>query len=100
MFERRYFSETTALNLPSYNPSSRLYFAEGTPESPAAFAFEDGFFILRNQELEEHQPAFEPRGLDYADTLKPTPGVLANFSDMSYISKKIYDNQKVTILST
>src|SRR5665647_2831641 len=82
MFERRFFSETTSLNLPSYNPSSRLYFAEGTPVSPDAFAFETGFFILRDQELKENQLAFESRGLDYADILKPTPGVLSNFSDM------------------
>ncbi len=59
-----------------------------------------GFFILRNQELEEHQLAFESRGLDYADILKPTPGVLSNFSDMSSVSKKIYDNRKVSIFAT
>ena len=56
IFERRYFSETTSLNLPSYNPTSRLYFPKAQPGSPDTFAFEDGFFILRNQELEEHQP--------------------------------------------
>jgi hypothetical protein len=100
MFERRYFSETTALNLPSYNSSSRLYFAESTPASPDSFAFEDGFFILRNQELEEHQLAFESRGLDYSELLKPTPGVLLNFSDMSDRTKKIYDNRKVSIFAT
>jgi hypothetical protein len=100
MFERRYFSETTALNLPSYNPTSLLYFTEAQATSPDTFAFEEGYFVLRNQELEENQLAFESKSLDYASIFKPTPDILSNFSDMTYLSQKIYDNRKVTILST
>jgi hypothetical protein len=100
MFERRYFSETTPLALPSYNPTSLLYYTKAQPDAPDTFAFEEGFFVLRNLELEEHQLGFESKRLDYMDTFKPTPDILSNFSDMTYLSQKIYDNRKVTILST
>ena len=99
MFERKYFSETTALNLPSFNPTSLLYFTEAQAGSPDTFAFEEGYFLLRNQELEENQLAFESKSLDYASIFKPTPDILSNFSDMTYLSQKIYDNRKVTILA-
>jgi len=100
VFEKIYFSETKSLNLPSYMASSQLYFHETEAGSPDTFAFEDGYFILRNQELEEHNLGFESKSIDYGNFFKPTPEILSNFTDMTDLSQKIYDNRKVTILAT
>jgi len=100
MFERKFFSETTSLHLPSYYPQSQLYFHQAQPGSPPAFAFEEGVFILRNQELEENNLGFESASLDYGNFYQATPDVLSNFTEMSDQSQRIYDNRKVTVFAT
>ena len=37
--------------------------------------------------------------VDYAELFEPTPQILQKFSEMTFASNKIYDNQKVSILS-
>jgi len=100
MFEKKFFSGSTSLNLPSYYPQSQLYFHAAQPGSPPAFAFEDGIFFLRNQELEEHNLGFETESIDYGNFVGATPDVLSNFTEMSDQSQRIYDNRKVTIFAT
>jgi len=90
IFERRFFSKTKALDLPSYYGYGSLY-------SIDPFTFRDGFFILRNQELKETGLQFESS--NYLDLFEPTPDVLEKFSQMTFSSQKIYDNQKVSVLS-
>ena len=52
MFEKRFFSETKALNLPSYYSTSSFQ------STDPFITYETGFFILRNQELEENGLGF------------------------------------------
>ncbi|MCX6335525.1 MAG: hypothetical protein NT092_14705, partial [Bacteroidia bacterium] len=92
MFEQQFFSETKALNLSSYNASSSL-------DSTDSLSFNDGFFILRNQELEEKGLSFDSWVADFGNFLEPTHDILQKFSQMTYESQKIYDNHKVSILS-
>jgi hypothetical protein len=92
MFEQPFFSKTKALNLPSFYASSSL-------ETTDKFSFNDGFFILRNQELEEKGLGFFSMSADYGDLFEPTQDNLEKFSQMTFTSQKIYDNQKVSILS-
>jgi hypothetical protein len=92
MFEKRFFSQTMALNLPSYYSTSAFL-------STDPFVYETGFFILRNQELEENGLGFFSRTAEYGETFKPTPDVLNKFSNLTFTSQKIYDSQKVTILA-
>jgi hypothetical protein len=93
MFEKRYFSETTALNLPSYSSTSSFQ------STDPIIIYETDFFILRNQELEENGLGFYSRYAEYGDTYKPTQDILFKFSNLTFTSGKIYDNQKVTILA-
>lgn len=92
IFEKRYFSETEALGLPSYYTTFRL-------RSTDRFTFNDGYFILREEELKRSGLGFESMSLDYAETFKPTEDVLYKFSNMSLNSNKIFDNRKVSILA-
>jgi hypothetical protein len=92
MFEKWFFSETTALNLPSY-------YATSTLQSTDPMTFETGYFILRNQELEENGLGFYSGNAEYGETYLPTPEVLAKFSTLTSRYQKIYDNQKVTVLA-
>jgi hypothetical protein len=92
MFEKYFFSETKTLNLPWYKSSS-------TFNSSDTFTFGKGFFILRQQELNQHGLRFESTSMDYAETLEPAQENLIKFSDMITSSPKIYDNQKVCILA-
>jgi hypothetical protein len=91
IFEQPFFSETKALALPSYYTYSTL-------ASTDSFTFRDGFFILRNQILKEKGLEFES-SVDYFEPFEPTPSILNKFSQMTSASQKIYDNQKVSILS-
>jgi hypothetical protein len=100
MFEKKFFSGSTSLKLPSFYPQSQLYFHAAQPGSPPAFAFEEGIFFLRNQELEEHNLGFETESIDYGNFVGATPDVLSNFTEMSDQSQRIYDNRKVTIFAT
>jgi hypothetical protein len=93
MFEQGFFSETTALNLPSYYTTS-------TFQSTDPFIFETGFFVLRNQELEDNGLGFYSRNAEYGETYMPTQDTLFKFSNLTFRSQKIYDNQKVTILAS
>ena len=93
MFEKRYFSETTALNLPSYSSTSSFQ------STDPIIVYETDFVILRNQELEENGLGFYSRYAEYGDTYKPTQDILFKFSNLTFTSGKIYDNQKVTILA-
>jgi len=90
MFEQPFFSQTKALGLPSYhNAWHTIYTTE-----PYTF---DGFFILRNQELENNGLAFELNsGTNF---FMPTETTFLEFSDMTYAAQKIYDNRKVSILA-
>ncbi|HUW86384.1 MAG TPA: hypothetical protein VMV55_05845, partial [Methanoregula sp.] len=92
MFEKRYFSETKALGLPSYFTTFKL-------QSTDIFTFEDGYFILRDEELKRSGLGFESMSLDYAEMLKPTEDVLFKFSNMSSSFQKIYDNRQVSIIA-
>jgi phosphate/sulfate permease len=92
MFEQPFFSETKALDLPSY-------YTTGSLETTDVFTFNDGIFILRNRELEEKGLGFSSMSVDYAELFEPTPEILLKFSKMTFASNKIYDNQKVSILS-
>jgi hypothetical protein len=92
MFEKWFFSETTMLNLPSYSSTS-------TFQSTDPIIFDTGYFILRNQELEENGLGFYSGNAEYGQTYLPTPEVLAKFSNLTYRYQKIYDNQKVTVLA-
>ena len=91
MFEKKFFSETKSLGLPSYFTTFRLR-AEDT------FTYGDGYFILREEELKQGGLGFESASLDYAETFLPTPDNLGKFSAMSDASQKLYDNRKVSIL--
>jgi len=98
MFNREFFSETKALNVPSFESTSSLKSDEN------AFTFSKGenvFFILRNQELEEHGLEFQssPRPGWHAVMYDPTNDNLLKFSHMVDESQKIYDNHGVSILS-
>jgi hypothetical protein len=92
MFDQRFFSETSALNLPSYYTSSAF-------QSTDPFSFETGFFVLRNQELEENGLGFNS-GNEYGQTYMPTDDNLVKFAELSYTSRKIYDSKKVSILGS
>jgi hypothetical protein len=92
MFEKRYFSETKALGLPSFFTTFKL-------QSTDIFTYEGGYFIFRDEELKRSDLKFESKSLDYAESLKPTDDILYKFSNMSSSSLKIYDNQKVSILA-
>ena len=92
MFEKRYFSETKALGLPSFFTTFKL-------QSTDIFTYEGGYFIFRDEELKRSDLKFESKSLDYAESLKPTEDILYKFSNMSSSSLKIYDNQKVSILA-
>jgi hypothetical protein len=92
MFEKRYFSETRALGLPSFFTTFKL-------QSTDIFTYEGGYFIFRDEELKRSDLKFESKSLDYAESLKPTEDILYKFSNMSSSSLKIYDNQKVSILA-
>ncbi|MCX6329102.1 MAG: hypothetical protein NTZ85_06245 [Bacteroidia bacterium] len=85
MFEQPFFSKTKALNLPSFYAASSL-------ETTDIFSFNDGLFILRNQELEGKGLFFVTRSADYGDLFEPTKDILEKFSHMTYTSQKIYDN--------
>jgi len=92
-----FFSQTKALNLPSYNRSS--YF-----ELTDVLSLRKGFFILRNQELERSGLNFQSRYTDltanwYGMKFEPTNEILLKFSNLTFTSQKIYDSRKVTILS-
>jgi hypothetical protein len=91
MFEKKTFSETQSLGLPSYFTTSRLRMAN-------TITYEDGYFILREEELERSGLGFESVSLDYAETVLPTPDNLGKFSAMSDASQKLYDNRQVSIL--
>jgi len=90
IFERPFFSKTRALDLPSY-------YGYGSFSSGDQFAFRDGFFILRNQELHDRGLQFESS--NYLDLYEPTTDVLDKFSQMTFHSQKIYDSEKVSVLS-
>ena len=97
MFERQFFSGTKALKLPSYNSGYAFYTGD-------QFALNTPFFVLRNQELERAGLEFTSRNINlnadwYGETYKPTEDTLLKFSDLTYRSQKIYDNQKVSILT-
>jgi len=97
MFEKEFFSETKALNLPSYYTGYAFY-------SGDKFSLNTPFFILRNQELERAGLEFLSRNVNlnadwYGETYKPTEDTLLKFSELTYTSQKIYDNQKVSILT-
>jgi hypothetical protein len=92
MFEQPFFSKTKTLNLPSY-------YSYGSLDSTDPFTFRYGYFILRNQELEEKGLGFESASIDYGESFEPTQDILLKFSKMTFASQKIYDNQKVSILS-
>ena len=92
MFEQPFFSKTKALDLPSY-------YTTGSLETTDIFTFNDGIFILRNRELEEKGLGFNSMSVDYAELFEPTQDTLLKFSKMTFASHKIYDNQKVSILS-
>jgi len=92
MFETPFFSKTKALNLSSYYTTSSL-------ESTDFFSFNDGFFLLRNQGLEEKGLIFYTSNAEYGDFFDPSPDTLEKFYQMTDHSQKIYDNRKVSILS-
>jgi hypothetical protein len=92
MFEKRWFSGTEALGLPSSFTTFKL-------QSTDIFTYEGGYFILRDDELKRSGLLFESKSLDYAETLKPTGDILFKFSNMSLASQKIYDNRKTSILA-
>lgn len=99
MFEPvKFFSGTKALNLPSFDTGYAFY-------SGDAFTLNTRIFILRNQELERSGLDFQSRNVNlqsdwYGETYKPTQDTLLKFSDLTYRSQKIYDNQKVSILTS
>ena len=93
MFEKRYFSETKALNLPSYYTTAGFYTSD-------PLTFETGYFVLRNQEFEQSGLGFFSRDAEYGETLLPTPEIMEKFSNLTYRSQKIFDNRKVTILAS
>jgi len=98
MFEKEFFSKTKALNLPSFNTTSRLESNEDT------LTFDTGFFILRNQELGKNGLYYMTKNIDltkdwYGKNFEPSQDNLLKFSDMTYSSQKIYENRRVTILS-
>lgn len=92
----RFFSETTALNLPSYDATSVLMLNDN-------ITFLRGFFVLRNQELKRNGLLFQTDSTDLTAsnymTLEPTQDILLKFDDLTYTSKKIYDNHGVSILA-
>jgi hypothetical protein len=92
MFEQPFFSKTKTLNIPSYYGYGSLY-------SNDPYSFRDGYFILRNQELKEKGLRFESMSIDYGETFEPTQETLLKFSNLTFASQKIYDNQMVSILS-
>ena len=97
IFEKDFFSETKALNLPSYDATNVFGLKD-------RFTFEKGFFILRNQELERNGLPFKSTNnnlkADWLDvTFEPTQDILLKFSDLTYTSQKIYDNHEVSILA-
>jgi len=92
MFEKRWFSGTKALGLSSFFTTFKL-------QSTDIFTYEDGYFILRDEELKRSRLGFESKSLDYAEVLKPTEDILFKFSNMSSTYQKIYDNRKVSILA-
>ena len=92
MFEQPFFSKTKALNLPSYSTTSSF-------ESTDFMSFNDGFFILRNQGLEEKGLIFYAGNTEYGDFFDPLPETLEKFYQMTDHSQKIYDNRNVSILS-
>ena len=68
------------------------------------FTLNTRIFILRNQELERSGLDFQSRNVNlkedwYGETYKPTQDTLLKFSDLTYRSQKIYDNQNVSILT-
>jgi len=92
MFETRFFSETTALGLPSFESSDSIDVTD-------TIAFNHGFFLLRNQELENNGLTFNSISIDIGKTFEPKQEVFLTFSKMMDTSQKIYDNQKVSILA-
>jgi hypothetical protein len=93
MFEQRYFSGTAPLHLPSYYTTSAF-------QAMDPLYFETGFFVLRNQELEDNGLGFFSKDAEYGETLLPTPVIMAKFSNLMTRSQKIYDNRKVIILAS
>jgi len=97
MFENEFFSETMALDLPSFHASYNI-------QSTTPFKFNKGVFILRNQELERYNLNFKTRTNESTQdwhfiTFASTQDNLLKFSDLTYSSQKIYDNRKVSILA-
>lgn len=97
MFERKFFSETAALGLPSY-------YSAYTLESTTPFTFNEGFFIFREQELERNGLNFRTKNSDLAQDLydikyEPTQDSFLVFSNLTDRSQKIYDNRNVGILA-
>ncbi len=93
MFEKIYFSKTKELSLPSYYPSSSFR------STHPVIVFETGYFLLRNQELEEKGLGFYSSDAEYGETFMPTDEILNKFSNLTFTSRKIYDSRKVTILA-
>jgi len=93
VFEKRFFSGTTALDLPSFYTTSQF-------QSTDPFIYETGYFLLRNQELEKNGLGFYSKDAEYGETYLPTQDILVKFSDLTYTSQKIYDSRKVTILAS
>jgi hypothetical protein len=93
VFEKRFFSGTTALDLPYFYTTSQLH-------STDPFIYETGYFLLRNQELEKNGLGFYSKDAEYGETYLPTQDILVKFSDLTYTSQKIYDSRKVTILAS
>jgi len=96
MFDQKFFSETEALNLPSFISTFSL-------EPADTYKF-NGFFVLRNQELEKNGLQFQSRHANATDSwygvmFEPTQDTLFKFSNMTFSSQKIYDNHMVSILA-
>jgi len=93
MFEKIYFSKTKELSLPSFYPSSSFR------STHPVIVFETGYFLLRNQELEEKGLGFYSSDAEYGETFMPTDEILNKFSNLTFTSRKIYDSRMVTILA-
>jgi hypothetical protein len=92
MFEKRWFSGTADLGLPAYSPTFKL-------QSVDIFTYDEGYFVLRDEELKRSGLGFESMSLDYPEAFKPTEDNLFKFSNLSSTSQKIYDNRKASILT-
>ena len=96
LLDANFFSETTTLNIPSYQATSIFELKDN-------FTFFKGFFVLRNQELERNGLLFLSGNSAVVSsryvTFEPSQDIREKFDTLTYTSQKIYDNHMVNILA-